>query len=91
MKIFLSLSAFFLLWVSHAGADSSVFRPVINEVIFSGDYVTFGEAKPRFRPVHQINRFSWMNCWRGELKGSRHGVSRRAGGRHLAMSGCEGE
>ncbi len=38
---------------SHAGADSIVFRPVINEVLFSGDFVTFGEAKPKFRPVHQ--------------------------------------
>ncbi|MEO7598413.1 MAG: energy transducer TonB [Opitutus sp.] len=27
--------------------------PVVNAVRFTGDYVTFKEAKPKFRPVHQ--------------------------------------
>jgi len=27
--------------------------PVMNAVRFSGEYVTFSEAKPKFRPVHQ--------------------------------------
>jgi TonB family protein len=27
--------------------------PVANAVSFVGDYVTFSEAKPKFRPVHQ--------------------------------------
>lgn len=27
--------------------------PVMNAVSFEGAYVTFGEAKPKFRPVHQ--------------------------------------
>ena len=45
----LVLSAIFV----HAGADTGVFRPVINEVVFAGEFVTFGEAKPTFRPVHQ--------------------------------------
>lgn len=27
--------------------------PVMNAVSFSGEYVTFGEAKPKFRPVRQ--------------------------------------
>ena len=37
----------------HAGADTAPFRPVVNDVVFAGDFVTFGEAKPTFRPVHQ--------------------------------------
>jgi TonB family protein len=28
-------------------------NPVSNAVSFTGDYVTFSEAKPKFRPVHQ--------------------------------------
>jgi len=27
--------------------------PVMNSVKFTGDYVTFSEAKPKFRPLHQ--------------------------------------
>ena len=33
-------------------ADDST-TPVTNAVRFTGDYVTFKEAKPKFRPVHQ--------------------------------------
>lgn len=28
-------------------------EPVMNAVKFDGDYVTFNDAKPKFRPVHQ--------------------------------------
>jgi TonB family protein len=28
-------------------------QPVFNEVSFTGEFVTFSEAKPKFRPVHQ--------------------------------------
>lgn len=36
-----------------AGADDSLFRPVVNDVVFAGDHVSFGEAKAKFRPIHQ--------------------------------------
>jgi TonB family protein len=32
---------------------SQEMSPVLNAVKFTGDYVTFSEAKPKFRPVHQ--------------------------------------
>ena len=52
MKAFLLLLPLFMLSVSglHAGEEAG---PVMNAVRFSGDYVTFSEAKPKFRPVHQ--------------------------------------
>lgn len=28
-------------------------QPVFNEVSFTGEFVTFAEAKPKFRPLHQ--------------------------------------
>jgi TonB family protein len=53
MKLFalpvLVLSVLFV----HAGAETDYFRPVVNDVAFVGEYVSFGEAKPKFRPVHQ--------------------------------------
>ena len=42
-----------LLVTPHAGFATDAGAPVMNAVSFSGDYVTFGEAKPKFRPVHQ--------------------------------------
>ena len=52
MKAFSYLCAFLLLAASALRADESL-KPVMNAVKFSGDYVTFSEAKPKFRPVHQ--------------------------------------
>ncbi|MEO6004385.1 MAG: TonB family protein [Opitutus sp.] len=34
-------------------AGATELAPVANAVRFTGDYVTFSEAKPKFRPVHQ--------------------------------------
>jgi len=53
MKFLLFLGVALLISGNHAGADSSVFRPVMNDAVFLGDFVTFGEAKPTFRPVHR--------------------------------------
>jgi len=52
MKSHLTLLALLVLssWAITAGRAS---EPVMNAVKFDGDYVTFNEAKPKFRPVHQ--------------------------------------
>lgn len=49
--LFLSL-ALTTLTVMNLQAEESG-APVMNAVSFTGDYVTFSEAKPKFRPVHQ--------------------------------------
>lgn len=43
-----------LLLASSALAQSEP-QPVFNEVSFTGDFVTFAEAKPKFRPIHQAS------------------------------------
>ena len=43
-----------LLLSSATGTAAPIaINPVANAVSFTGDYVTFNEAKPKFRPVHQ--------------------------------------
>ena len=43
-----------LLVVSGLGLTAAFAgEPVMNAVKFNGEYVTFNEAKPKFRPVHQ--------------------------------------
>ena len=51
MRAPLLLCLSFLLG-SASGAAAPV-NPVANAVNFDGDYVTFTEAKPKFRPIHQ--------------------------------------
>jgi TonB family protein len=41
------------LLLSSANGAASQTNPVSNAVNFDGDYVTFTEAKPKFRPIHQ--------------------------------------
>ncbi len=52
MKAPLFLCLLLLLTSSVVHAGDAV-NPVVNAVSFTGDYVTFSEAKPKFRPVHQ--------------------------------------
>jgi TonB family protein len=49
LSLFLTLTVLGALGVQ---AETSS-TPVMNAVSFTGDYVTFNEAKPKFRPVHQ--------------------------------------
>jgi TonB family protein len=42
-----------LLVLILASARAAETSPVANAVRFEGDYVTFSEAKPKFKPVHQ--------------------------------------
>jgi TonB family protein len=42
-----------LLVLSLAAVQAAETTPVANAVRFEGDYVTFNEAKPKFKPVHQ--------------------------------------
>lgn len=42
-----------MIAVCRVGADDFHFRPVVNEVAFTGEHVSFGEAKAKFRPVFQ--------------------------------------
>jgi TonB family protein len=42
-----------LLLTSSVVRSADAVNPVVNAVSFTGDYVTFSEAKPKFRPVHQ--------------------------------------
>ena len=51
MRISALLCSFALL--SGFSANATELKPVANAVQFTGDYVTFSEAKPKFRPVHQ--------------------------------------
>ena len=43
--------------------------PVMNAVSFSGEYVTFSEAKPKFRPVHQEQPVYPENFLKQKLEG----------------------
>ena len=52
MKSHLALLALLVL-SSLAITAGRASEPVMNAVKFDGDYVTFNEAKPKFRPVHQ--------------------------------------
>jgi TonB family protein len=49
--IFLSLALAALTAIGSQAEEQSA--PVMNVVNFTGDYVTFNEAKPKFRPVRQ--------------------------------------
>jgi TonB family protein len=52
MKAFSRFISLFLLVAACLHADDKR-QPVMNAVRFAGDYVTFSEAKPKFRPLHQ--------------------------------------
>jgi TonB family protein len=52
MKARCLVSLLFLAALSCLSAEEQT-APVMNAVSFEGDYVTFSEAKPKFRPVHQ--------------------------------------
>lgn len=53
MKIALLLGSAFLFLTSLLKAEPEYFRPVVNDIYFTGEVVSFGEAKAKFRPVHQ--------------------------------------
>ena len=44
-----------IVLLASAGAQTpqAETQPVFNEVSFTGEFVTFAEAKPKFRPLHQ--------------------------------------
>src|SRR5882724_2256237 len=53
MKALPLLGAILLLSIGVVRAAPDSGGPVANAVSFVGDYVTFNEAKPKFRPLHQ--------------------------------------
>jgi len=53
MKVTTLLLSSLLLWTGAVLAAAPSTTPVANAVSFEGEYVTFDEAKPKFRPVHQ--------------------------------------
>lgn len=63
---FSCLLAVALLPRAHA---EEVTTPVMNVVRFSGEYVTFSEAKPKFRPVHQEQPVYPENFLKQRLEG----------------------
>ncbi len=53
MKPALLLASVLMLASALAQTPEAETQPVFNEVSFTGEFVTFAEAKPKFRPVHQ--------------------------------------
>ena len=51
-----------------ARAEEQV-KPVMNAVSFEGAYVTFNEAKPKFRPVHQEQPIYPENLLKRRIEG----------------------